>query len=80
MNNIIVEFIDQFANPKAGRQVNFSSHGNWKSVDTGPDRPVFHRRTCLADQMRGYPALIETDQQIQGLLLPAAPGMLGVDV
>jgi hypothetical protein len=30
--------------------------------------------------MTGYPALIETDQQIQGLLLAAAPGMFGVDV
>ena len=77
---MIVEFMDQFADPQAGRQVNFSPHGNWKNVHTGPECLGFQRGTGLADQMTGYPAFIETYQQIQGLLLPAPPGALGVDV
>ena len=80
MNDIIIELIDQFADLKTGRQVNFSPHCNWENVHTGPDRPLFHWGTGLADQMIGYLAFFETCQQIQSLLLPPAPGPLGVDM
>ena len=80
VNDIIVEFLDQFANPQAGRQVDFSPHFNRENLYTGSDRPLSHRGSGLTDQMAGNPALCETRQQIQCLLLPASPGALGVDV
>jgi len=80
VNDGIWELIDQFADPKPGQQVNFSPHGHWKNVHTGPDRPILHRGTGLADQVTGNSAFIQTHQQIQGLLLTPPPGTLGVDV
>jgi hypothetical protein len=80
VNDIIIEFPDQFANLKARRQIDFSPHGNRKNSHPGLGRPRLHRGAGLADQAGGDPAFIETDQQIQGLLFPAAPGPLGVDM
>ena len=78
MNDIIIEFINQFADLKAGRQVNFSPHRNWENVYADPGRPFFDQGASLAYQMSGYLAFIEACQQIKGLLLPAPPCTLGV--
>jgi hypothetical protein len=54
--------MDQFADPNAGRQVNFSPHGNWKNLHPGSDRLGFQRGVGLTDQVTGYPAFVEPDQ------------------
>ena len=80
VNDITVESMDQFPNLKTSCQINLAPHDNWKNVHTSLDRPFLQRGTGLTNQVTGYPAFIETDQQIQGLLLSAPPGTLGVDV
>ena len=64
MNDIMVESVDQFSDPKAGCQVNLSPHRNWKNIHTGPGSPFFQRGTGLADQMGSYISFLETFQQI----------------
>ena len=64
VNDIIVKLNDQFSDPKAGCQVNFSPHRNWKNVHTGPGSPFFHRGTGLVDQVGSYISFLETFQQI----------------
>ena len=80
VNDIVLESVDKFANTKTGRQVDLAPHRHWKNFYTGADRPLCHGGSGLTDQMAGNPALGETGQQIQCLLLPASPGALGVDV
>ena len=80
VQNIVMKRFDQVSDPIAGPWIDFTVHGYRKHRKLRFTGLLRHRGIGLTHQMTANPPIAETLQKIQGLLLTAAPGALGVDM